>query len=156
MRLAGLLAFVALTAGCCGDAPRAHDLTGLPPLLDEVEAFEERLRRVIPYDWQLERLSFKAADPGRRPASQPWAEPEARAWVISTPWPGTNQRLNVMLFLVPNDKTPQPHHDRLASWERFSVTAQDPSIAEIGGVRYSWDSLPGWPDARAAIVSTLR
>ena len=126
-----------------------------PPLLDEAEALEHRLRAVLPRTWTLEA---RVRQPWRfgPAASRPYLAEWDRAWVLSTPWPGhAPQRAQIVLYLLRDGTGMGPHHEILARWERFTVAAQDPATLAIGSDRFSWATLPGWPSARADLAATL-
>ena len=154
LRLAALLlAARALHRAFFGPTPDPD----LPPLIDEVEALERRLRPVLPGGWTLERRPQRPWDPGPAPlASRPYLEDWARAWVLSAPWPGHEpQRAQVHLFLLRDTGGLSVDREMLARWERFSVAAQDPAAIAIGNDRFTWATLPGWPTARADIIAAL-
>jgi hypothetical protein len=156
-RVAGALLALSFFGCCCPDESRpAEDLKGVPPVIDEVEAFERRVERAMPPSWTLERLDLRPTRPARSAGSRPWADPYHRAWLLSTPWPGTNQRVQVMLFLAEKETAPPTHLERLTEWERFIVVADDPAAMVIAGVSHGWDDLPDWPDARLALTAALR
>lgn len=141
--------------GCCADDPQARDVSGLPPLIDEVDAFEARLRVVLPAGWTIDRHLLRQYDTSHPIASRPWFAPEARAWMLSTPWPGSNQRFELFLFLFEKGTSAPPDLQPVGVFERFAVLAQDPSVASIGGARFDWATMPGWPGARQAIERAL-
>ena len=127
-----------------------------PPVLDEAEAFESRLIRVLPAGWTVDRRERR---PWYRPlprSSQPYLTDWDRSWVLSTPWPGHEpQRAQVHLHLVRDADSLPPSKETLARWERFTVVAQDPAVMEIDNDSFAWHTLPGWPTARADLVTAL-
>jgi hypothetical protein len=129
---------------------------GLPPLIDEVEAFEDRLGSVLPGTWSLERVDRRPWDPLSRGRSLPYLSDLDRSWVLSTPWPGeAPQRAQVHLFLIMDGAPIPASKDVLTRWERFTVVAQDPTVIQIANRAFTWDTLPDWPDARAEIIGAL-
>ena len=46
--------------------------------------------------------------------------------------------------------------ERLGTFERFTVAAQDPQTKRIAGQAFTWTTLPGWARARTDLAAALR
>lgn len=127
-----------------------------PPVLDEAEALERRLRSVLPPAWHLEQRVRRPWHLGGPDASRPYLGEWDRAWVLSTPWPGHEpQRAQIVLHLLRDGGSLRRRQEIVARWERFAVVAQNPGVVRIGDDAFTWATLPGWPTARADLAAAL-
>ena len=121
---------------------------GLPPLVDEIEEFEDRIRSVLPPDWTLERINIRPWYRGKERKPVLFLNQWNRLWSLQTLWPGHEpQNVQIQLYLVIDTTTISPDKEVLGVWKRFTVVAQDPETIVIDGAFFTWSTLPGWPDA---------
>lgn len=152
-RCCAVVVLAAALQGCCANRP--IDAT-VPLLADESEAFEKRIGMALPGGWTIDRHHRAPMFAVGKPTSEPYRLDSERYWILSTPWPGKEpQRAQVVLYLFRDPAGVPAHLERLATWERFALFAQDPADVSIGGSSFTWSTLPGWSGARAAIVAAM-
>lgn len=129
---------------------------GLPPLVDEVEEFEDRIRSVLPPDWTLEKINIRPWYQNKGRNSLLHLNQWDRLWSLQTLWPGHEpQHVQVQLYLVIDTATISLDKEVLGNWKRFTVVAQDPAAIVIDGAFFTWSTLPGWPDAKSEIIKAI-
>lgn len=128
----------------------------IPPIIDEVEVFENILLSALPINWTFERRNRRSIGPLGLRSTTPYLSDWNRYWVLSTPWPGNEpQRVQIHLYLIREIGTLHNDKEHLTNWERFSVVAQNPSVIQINNQSFTWATLPGWPNAKDDIINSL-
>lgn len=129
----------------------------IPPIIDEVEVFENILLSILPSNWTLEITSNRPLDPLGYDETKPHLGDWDHFWILSTLWPGHEpQRIQIHLYLLRKIGTLHSDKEKLADWERFSVIAQNPSVIQINNESYTWTNLPGWPNAKDDITNVFQ
>ena len=128
---------------------------GIPPLIDEIEMFEDQIRTVLPINWNIDRFIIR---PLYQPFKRliPYVSDFNRVISLQTEWPGNQpQQAQIQLFLITNATPIPPNYEVLGRWRRFTVVAQPPESIRIDAMFFSWSTFPGWPSSREDIISVL-
>ncbi len=129
---------------------------GLPPLVDEVEEFEDRIRSVLPPEWTLDKMTIRPWYQNNGSDSPLPINQWDRLWSLQALWPGHEpQHVQVQLYLVIDTTTISLDKEVLGDWKRFAVVAQDPATIGIDETFFTWSTLPGWPDAKSEIIKAI-
>ena len=116
------------------------------PVIDEVDALEQRLRAVLPPTWTLEQRTWRPSGPAGPAASRPYLG----AWIARgcSAHPGPVTSRSAPRSSCTSSATGVARDRVKTSWPSGSASrsvGQDPAVIAIGNDRFTWATLPGRP-----------